>query len=108
MAHSERLEKLQQQRQALERKIRLEKKRLSDKQRKEDTRRKVIAGALALKHAEMDSAFKAKLFQLFNEYVERDDDRALFGLDPLPKGQQTAQVPEEKPNAEASKITGAS
>lgn len=52
------------------------------KERKRDTRRKVIAGAYALEHCEFDPAFKATLFGLLDQYVEREADRALFGLAP--------------------------
>jgi len=46
--------------------------------RKNDTRRKVIAGALALEHAEVDPEFAAALTKLLNRYVTRPQDRSLF------------------------------
>jgi len=52
------------------------------RERKMDTRRKVIAGALALEHAGIDPGFHAELFKLLNRYVNRAQDRALFGLPP--------------------------
>ena len=54
-------------------------------ERKRDTRRKVIAGAYALEHCEFDPDFRATLFGLFRDYVERDGDRELFDLPPLTK-----------------------
>ncbi|MHB0704098.1 hypothetical protein ACX4MT_00060 [Roseomonas mucosa] len=48
--------------------------------RKDDTRRKIIAGALALEHAEIDPVFGAQLAKLLNRYVTKAQDRALFDL----------------------------
>lgn len=56
--------------------------REKQKRRKEDARRKIIAGGLALKHAEMDTEFGKALFALIDRYVDRSQDRALFGLGP--------------------------
>ena len=47
-------------------------------ERKRDTRRKVIAGGMALKHAEIDDEFAAAMFKLINRYVTRPQDRNLF------------------------------
>lgn len=46
--------------------------------RKDETRRKVIAGALVLEHAERKADFAAELHALLNAYVTRPQDRALF------------------------------
>src|SRR3954447_19440696 len=54
------------------------------RKRRDDTRRKIIAGALALEHAEThgedDPAFAATLARLLNRFVTRPQDRDLFGL----------------------------
>ena len=46
--------------------------------RKKDTRRKVIAGALALKHMEHDPAFAETMRKLIQDNVERPEDRELL------------------------------
>ena len=46
--------------------------------RKDDTRRKIIAGALVLEHAELKPEFAGMLAALLNRYVTRPQDRALF------------------------------
>ncbi|MCB1754333.1 MAG: mobilization protein [Gammaproteobacteria bacterium] len=46
--------------------------------RKQDTRRKVIAGALALKHMELDPAFADTMRKLLDEQIEREEDKKLF------------------------------
>lgn len=63
-------------------KARIQKKRaeVAGKQRKQDTRRKIIAGALALEHAEQDKEFGAAFKQLLKKHVTRPADRELFDL----------------------------
>lgn len=52
--------------------------------RKLDTRRKIIVGALAWEHRDHDGHFKRALMKLLDDYVLKDEERALVGLDPLP------------------------
>lgn len=54
-------------------------KRISERER--DTRRKIVAGSVVLKHAEIDPAFEAALLKLLNRFV-LPRDRHLFGLPP--------------------------
>lgn len=63
-------------------KARIQKKQaeVRGKQRKQDTRRKIIAGALALEHAEQDQQFGKVLKKLLREHVTRAEDRKLFDL----------------------------
>jgi hypothetical protein len=57
------------------------KKKISEKARKIDTRRKIVAGAVVLKHAQIDQRFGAELHKLLESFVgERD--RHLFDLPP--------------------------
>jgi hypothetical protein len=78
------LQQLQKQRDQIQARIDRQRALLKSQERKADTRRKIIAGALALEHAEINSSFGAQLHKLLNEYVTRPDDRALFNLPPLP------------------------
>ncbi len=86
---TDKLKKLKEQQEKLKARIQREKNRISDQERKKDTRRKIIAGALALTHADQhpQSSFAKQLRQLINEHVAKDTDRALFDLDPLPDTQ---------------------
>ncbi len=70
---SDRLLKLEQQRAALQRKIALEETRLKTQERKVDTRRKIIAGAIVLTHADIREAFKDILYELLQKFVEPKD-----------------------------------
>ena len=56
--------------------------------RRLDTRKKIIAGALALEHMLFDGRYGAAFRALIDEYVTRDQDRALFDLPPLPDGDE--------------------
>ena len=49
---------------------------------KRETRRKILAGAAALKHAETDPAAKAHLWALLDELLDDNRDRELFDLEP--------------------------
>lgn len=78
----EKLAELKEKERQLKARMQRETAKMKSQARKDDTRRKIIAGALALEH--QDSGFQATLHKLIGENVERDADRALFGLDPLP------------------------
>ncbi len=61
--------------------------------RRLDTRKKIIAGALALEHMLFDGRYGQQFRALIDEYVTRDDERALFGLEPLPDNDQRRVSP---------------
>ena len=69
--------------------LEMEKARLTKRQRerarKEDTRRKIIAGAIALTHADANDAFGAELYRALGRFV-RERDRHLFDLPPRRTG----------------------
>ena len=52
--------------------------------RSNDTRRKILAGALVLDMMERDEAARHRFLERLDKYLKRADDRALFGLNPLP------------------------
>jgi hypothetical protein len=92
MAGQERLEKLRQQREKLNRAIRLEESRMRGEERKRETRRKIILGALVMKHMDLhpNGTVRREMDKLINQYVTSEQDRALFGLEPLPGAADTA------------------
>lgn len=59
-----------------------DKAKIREQDRKNDTRRKIIAGALALEHKDVE--FEATMRRLLDQYVIKPSDRALFDLPPLP------------------------
>lgn len=84
--HDSRLEKLKQDQAQLAARIKDLESRNRQKARKDDTRRKVIAGSLALHHMEKNpqGPFAQTLSRLLDEYVTKPNERALFGLPPVP------------------------
>jgi len=75
-----RRQKLLEQKARIDAQLKAIEARALQQKRRDDTRRKIIAGALALEHAEIDPAFGAALAKLLNRYVKRPQDRALFEL----------------------------
>jgi hypothetical protein len=64
------------------------------KARKEDTRRKVLAGAMLLTASETDQKLSTYINRLADKVLTRADDRALFGLDPLPAAAPAPAAPD--------------
>jgi len=82
-------------RQAKAKKAQIEaKKRVAEarKQRKDDTRRKILIGAVVMAELEVSDKLKPAIDKLLAERLTRDDDRALFGLWPLPKVEEGGQA----------------
>lgn len=78
-------EELKQKRAAITRKKRQQQAKLTNQKRKEDTRRKVLDGALLQHLVAIGKVKQDDIDHLRDEFLERDDDRALFGLEPRPK-----------------------
>lgn len=97
-----RKDKLLEQKARIEARLKAMHARDMKRRRKEDTRRKIIAGALALAHAEVDPEFGAILAKLLNRYVAKAHDRALFDL-PERQAHNPANdfAPAARPRAEA-------
>lgn len=62
--------------------------RAKKRERKLDTRRKILVGALAIRHMQFDGIYAKTLMALLDEYYTSDEDRALLGLKPLPDNDQ--------------------
>jgi len=81
-----RIDKLVKKKAQIEAQLQAARARDKAQKRKDDTRRKIIAGALALEHAEKNpnGEFSRTILGLIQTYVTADKERALFDLDPLP------------------------
>lgn len=55
--------------------------------RAQDTRRKILAGAVVLAMVDRGEWPRAQLMAILDAALARSDDRALFGLPPLPGGE---------------------
>ena len=58
--------------------------------RANDTRKKILLGAFMLERMGKNQDYAAKAVAGLDGFLKRDDDRALFGLAPLPKPESTA------------------
>ena len=78
-AAPDRMTRLQQRLEAVQRQIRLVREREKNAARRDDARAKIIAGALALEHAEKNpgTEFARTLHRLLDEYARPDDRRLL-------------------------------
>lgn len=76
----EKLQELEQKEAQLKARISKAKAVVRGQERKRDTRRKIIAGALALEHADQDERFGQALRKLLEQHVTRPQDRELFDL----------------------------
>jgi len=79
------LKRLIEKRDSVNARIKQEQNKLRAGERKSDTRRKILAGAAVLQWAAKDSEFSTRLITELKAFLVRDDDRALFGLPPLPR-----------------------
>jgi hypothetical protein len=79
------LNRLIEQREAVNARIRQEQNRQRAGDRRADTRRKVLAGAAVLEWAKRDNEFSSRLMTELKVFLVRDDDRALFGMPSLPR-----------------------
>jgi len=78
-------EKLEAKKREVESQLKRLKTLEAQQRRKDDTRKKIIAGSLALTHAEMPEheEFRRELYRLISRYTTKPQDRELFGLEPL-------------------------
>ena len=79
---ADRLRKLEEQRARINAEIQRVRSRESVEERKRETRRKILAGAMVLDRVARKD-LSEKLFKAdMDRFLERDQDRALFGLPP--------------------------
>ena len=76
----DRLQRLIEQRNAMNARIKQEQNKQKAGERKSDTRRKVLAGATVLQWAARDNEFSKLLMAELGKFLVRDADRALFNL----------------------------
>jgi len=79
----EKLKKLEAQRAELTAKIQRVKAQTRERERKVETRKKILVGAAILEHMARGAWPEERLMDLLDGYLERNQDRALFGLPPL-------------------------
>lgn len=78
---SPRIEKLEQQQAALERRLQTARSKVKTEERKRDTRRKILIGAMVLAKAEQSPEEWNDLVRELDRYLSTKRDRQLFGLE---------------------------
>ncbi|GAB0139255.1 hypothetical protein EsDP_00007467, partial [Epichloe bromicola] len=82
---ADRLAKLEEQRARINAEIQRVRAREQQQERKNETRRKVLVGAMILAKVNSSEWPEDRLMAAMDAYLERDHDRALFGLPPRQK-----------------------
>jgi hypothetical protein len=77
------LDRLKEQRNALNAKIQAAEARSRVSERKQDTRRKILIGAYYLDQAQQNPDQWSQLVKIMADYLTRDSDRRLFELPPI-------------------------
>jgi hypothetical protein len=81
---TDKVKKLKAKRAAIDARLRQEQLRLNEASKKKDTRRKVLQGACVELWAKEDSEFATRFMARLGSFLARNDERALFGMPPLP------------------------
>lgn len=76
------LEKLKNQREKLNARIQSAEARLKTTERKKDSRRKILIGSYYLEEANKNNTWE-EMKTILSQYLKRNSDRELFGLEPL-------------------------
>jgi hypothetical protein len=102
---ADRLSKLEELQKELAEKIKQEKAKLRKEEQARERKRKQIVGDLVLAHYQENEQVRAWVDALIAREVTADAERALFGLDPREKEQQTltqgkAGIPRDPSGAE--------
>ena len=79
------LAKLEKRKADIQRKIQRIKSAESKKKRQEETRRKILIGSAVLSRIKKGEWSEDKMLAMMNEYLTKDRDRELFGLDSVSK-----------------------
>jgi large subunit ribosomal protein L7/L12 len=85
---TDKLKRLKAQRAAIDARMRQEQYKLNKQERAKDTQRKILVGAAMMKWARRSNENSLTLDMELKNFLTRDDERALFGLPPLPKRPQ--------------------
>ena len=84
---ADKIDKIQQQIQALKEQLKKEKAKQVNRQRKIDTRKKILLGAMLMHWVELEEISEADLLKGLDKFLTRDSDRTLFGLSSISDSQ---------------------
>ena len=81
---TEKIRKLEENRARINAEIQRVKGRAQQEERKRETRRKILAGAMVFDRVARGEVSEQRFKADIDRFLERDQDRALFGLSPRP------------------------
>lgn len=81
---TDRIRQLEEQRARINAEIQRVRSRESQEERKRETRRKILVGAMVLDQVERGEWPEKRLKTAMDRFLDREQDRALFGLPPRP------------------------
>ncbi|QDZ41700.1 mobilization protein (plasmid) [Euhalothece natronophila Z-M001] len=89
-SYQKKIEKLEARKRQIQEQIRQEKRKASREEKKRQDRWKILVGAYCLSCLEQEGSVptingEEDLRKKMDEFLTRDSDRKLFGLEPLPK-----------------------
>uniref|UniRef100_UPI00201E2E87 hypothetical protein n=1 Tax=Escherichia coli TaxID=562 RepID=UPI00201E2E87 len=94
---ADRLAKLEEQRARINAEIQRVRAREQQQERKNETRGKVLVGAMILAKVNSSEWPEDRLMAAMDAYLERDHDRALFGLPPRQKDEPGCMIDRARP-----------
>ena len=100
-SNQEKIEKLEGKKQQIQEQIRQEKRTVSREEKKRQDRRKILLGAYCFSYLEQEKSVPAikgeeDLRKKMDGFLKRDGDRKLFGLEPLPKSNDSQSKKQRK------------
>lgn len=109
MFRQNKIERLEAKKQQIEEQIREEKKKANREEKKRQDRRKILLGAYCFSWLEQDKSVPAikgeeDLRKKMDGFLKRDGDRKLFGLEPLPKSNDSQSKKQRKRKNEGEGI----
>lgn len=84
---ADKIDKIQQQIQALKEQLKKEKSKQATRERKIDTRKKILLGAMLMHWVEVGEVSEADLLKGLDKFLTRELDRTLFGLSSVSESQ---------------------
>ncbi len=92
MADKNKIDKIQQQIQALKEQLKKEKSKENARQRKIDTRKKILLGAMLIHWVDTGKFNEADLLEGLDKFLVRNIDRALFDLPQISDSTNTIKI----------------
>ena len=105
MADKNKIDKIQQQIQALKEQLKKEKAKQNARQRKTDTRKKILLGAMLMHWVDTGQFNQADLLKGLDKFLTRNIDRALFDLPQISSATQPIKKTQTANNSKTDNLS---